>query len=41
MVTLTKQIKDLYDKNFKSLKEDIQGDIRRRFSHANGSVELM
>ena len=28
-VTLTKQVKDLYDKNFKSLKKEIQEDFRR------------
>jgi hypothetical protein len=28
-VTLTKQVKDLYDKNFKSLKKDIEEDLRR------------
>jgi hypothetical protein len=28
-VTLTKQVKDLYDKNFKSLKKEIKEDIRR------------
>ena len=28
-VTLTKQGKDLYDKNFKSLKKEIEADIRR------------
>jgi hypothetical protein len=28
-VTLTKQVKDLYDKNFKSLKKVIEEDIRR------------
>jgi hypothetical protein len=27
-VTVTKQVKDLYDKNFKSLKEEIE-DLRR------------
>jgi hypothetical protein len=27
--TLTKQVKDLYDKNFKSLKEEIKEDLRR------------
>jgi hypothetical protein len=27
-VTLTKQMKDLYDKNFKSLKKDIKEDFR-------------
>jgi hypothetical protein len=28
-VTLTKEVKDLYDKNFKSLKKEIEEDIRR------------
>ena len=28
-VTLTKEMKDLYDKNFKSLKKEIEEDIRR------------
>jgi hypothetical protein len=28
-VTLTKQSKELYDKNFKSLKKDIEDDCRR------------
>jgi hypothetical protein len=28
-VTLTKQVIDLYDKNFKSLKKEIEKDIRR------------
>ena len=28
-VTLTKQVKDLYDKNFKSLKKEIEEDFRR------------
>ena len=27
--TLTKQVKDLYDKNFKSLKKEIEKDLRR------------
>ena len=27
-VTLTKQVKDLYDKNFKFLKKEIEEDIR-------------
>jgi hypothetical protein len=27
-VTLTKQVKDLHDKNFKSLKEEIEEDLR-------------
>ena len=28
-VTLTKKVKDLYDKNFKSLKIEIKEDLRR------------
>ena len=28
-VTLTKHVKDLYDKNFKSLKTEIEEDLRR------------
>jgi hypothetical protein len=28
-VTLTKEVKDLYDKNFKSLKKEIKKDLRR------------
>jgi hypothetical protein len=28
-VTLTKEVKDLYDKNFKSLKKKIKEDLRR------------
>jgi hypothetical protein len=28
-VTITKQMKDLYDKNFKSLKKEIKEDLRR------------
>jgi hypothetical protein len=28
-VTLTKQVKDLYDKKFKSLKKEIKEDLRR------------
>ena len=27
-VTLTKQVKDLYDKNFRSLKKEIEEDLR-------------
>lgn len=27
--TLTKQVKDLYDKNFKSLKKEIEEDLRK------------
>ena len=29
VVTLTKEVKDLYNKNFKSLKEEIEEDLRR------------
>ena len=29
-MTLTKQVKDLYDKTFKSLKKEIEKDLRRR-----------
>ena len=29
VVTLTKQVKDLYDKNFKSLKKESKEDLRR------------
>jgi hypothetical protein len=28
-VTLTKEVKDLYDKKFKSLKKEIKEDLRR------------
>jgi hypothetical protein len=28
-VTLTEEVKDLYDNNFKSLKKEIKGDLRR------------
>lgn len=28
-VTLTKQVKDLFDKNFKSVKKEIEEDLRR------------
>ena len=34
-VTLTKQVKDLYDKNFKSLKKEIEEDTRK-WKHALG-----
>ena len=29
-VTLTKEVKDLYDKNFRSLKKEIEEDIRKQ-----------
>jgi hypothetical protein len=32
-VTLTKQVKDLYDKNFKYLKKEIKEDLRRWKNH--------
>jgi hypothetical protein len=32
-VTLTKEVKDLYDKNFKSLKKEIKEDLRRWKDH--------
>ena len=36
-VTLTKEVKGLYDKNFKSLKKEIKEDLRRsKISHAHG-----
>ena len=28
-VTLSKQVKDLYDKNFKSLKKEMEEDLRK------------
>ena len=28
-VTLTKEVEDLYDKNFKSMKKEIEEDLRR------------
>ena len=28
-MTLTREVKDLYDKNFKSLKKEIEEDLRR------------
>ena len=29
LVTLTKEVKDLYDKNFKSVKKEIGEDLRK------------
>ena len=41
-VTLTKQVKDLYEKNFKSLKKQIEEDFRRwKIFHALGLAGLM
>ena len=41
-VTLTRQVKDLYDKNFKSLKKNKVKKISEdgKISHANGLVGL-
>ena len=40
-VTLTEQVEDLYDKNFISLKKEIEGDTRKcKISHALEQVEL-
>ena len=36
-VTLTKEVKDLYDKNFKPLKKEIEEDLRKcKDPHAHG-----
>jgi hypothetical protein len=32
-MTLTKQVKDLYDKNFRSLKKEIKEDLKRWKDH--------
>jgi hypothetical protein len=41
-VTLTKQVKDLYDKKFKSLKKEIEEDSGdRKVSNAHGLAGLM
>ena len=37
-VTLSKQVKGLYDKNFKSLKKDIEEDIKKWKDNKNGSL---
>jgi hypothetical protein len=40
-VPLTKQVKDLYDKNFKSLKKEIEEDLRRwKDLHDRGLARL-
>jgi hypothetical protein len=40
-VTLAKQVKDLYDKNFKSLKKKIKEDLKDgKIYHAPGAVRL-
>ena len=42
-VTLTKQVKDLYDKNFRSLKKEIKEDLRKwkKNFHARGLAGLI
>ena len=36
-MSLTNEVKDLYDKNFKSLKKEIKEDLRRwKIPHAHG-----
>jgi hypothetical protein len=38
-LTLTKQVKDLYNKNFKCLKKEVKEDLRdRKIPHAHRSV---
>jgi hypothetical protein len=40
-VTLTEKVKHLYDKNFKSLKKEIEEDLRNgKISHAHGLTGL-
>ena len=41
-VTLTKEVKDLYDKNFKSLKKEIKEDLENgEISQAHGLAGLI
>jgi hypothetical protein len=42
-VTLTKEVKDLYDKNFKSLKKEIKKKISEdgKISYAHGLAGLI
>ena len=41
-MTLTRQVKDLYDKNFKSLKKEIEGDLEDgKTSYAHGLAGLI
>ena len=41
MVTLIKQVKDMYDNNFKSLKKEIEEDLKNgEIDHAHVLVEL-
>ena len=39
-ITLTKQVEDLYDKNFKTLKKKLKTPGNGKISHALGYVEL-
>lgn len=40
-LTLTKQVKDLYNKNLESVKTEIEEDVRRwKYLHVNGSMGL-
>jgi hypothetical protein len=40
-ITLIQQVKDLHEKNFKSLKKGTKKDIRYgKISHAHGSIGL-
>jgi hypothetical protein len=42
VVTLTKEVKDLYGKNYKSLEKEIEEDLREwKISHVNGLVVLI
>ena len=40
-VTLIKQVKDLYDKNFKSLKKEIEEDGRISHAHGLGKINII
>jgi hypothetical protein len=40
-VTLTKEVKDLYDKNFKSLKKWTKISEDGKISHAHGLAESL
>ena len=42
-VTLTNHVKDLYDKNFKTLKKEMEEDLKKngKTSHAHGSAGLI
>jgi hypothetical protein len=41
VMTLTKEVKDLYDKNFKSMKKEIKEDLRRWKEDAHGLAGLI